>query len=271
MLSALVIILREALEASLIVSALLAVSYFLRVSRRWIGWALLAGLAGAAVVAYFLNAISTWFGGTGQELLNALLLALICLSLMSSAYLTVRFSGNGKAWNPRAASGRLLCVSLAGAAGLAVVREGCEIVVYLYSFTASLETFLPVLIGGGIGLGIGGSIGVLLYYLIINLPRRGMMIAVLGIVALIGGSMTSQAVQYLEQTGLLPAHTPLWDSNGLIAENSLTGQLLYALVGYEATPTPLQVVMYLLTVSIMALLVWLGTRERMKAQPVQNK
>ncbi len=261
MLDALVIILREALEASLIISVLLAASYFLRVSRRWILGGLVSGLVGGAVVAYSLDPISGWFDGTGQELLNALLLVWICLSLMAICRLVARYPGSAATRNPRVAQ-PLLCSALVGASGLAVMREGCEILVYMYSYAGSLKTFVPVLIGGGIGFGIGGSIGVLIYYFIINLPRRGMMLAVLAITALIGAGMASQAVQYLEQAGILPAQTPLWDAGGWISETSLIGQLLYALIGYEATPTPLQIAGYLLMVGLVGFLAWLGVRQQ---------
>lgn len=270
MLDALIIILREALEASLIISALLAASYFLRVSRRWLVFGSGAGLAGAAVVAYFLDAISGWFGGVGQELLNTALLVLISLSLMCIGYLAVRHFRQGSSARRQTASRGLLCIALISASGLAIVREGCEILIYLYSFAGSLETFIPVLIGGGIGFGIGASIGVLIYYLIINLPRKTMMLAILAIMALIGAGMTSQAVQYLEQTGLVSVQPPLWDARGWISETSLPGQLLYALIGYEATPTPLQIGVYLLTLCMMGFLAWLGTREPARVRMVSK-
>lgn len=270
MLDSLIIILREALEASLIISVLLAASYFLRVSRQWILRGLVPGLVGAALVAYFLDPISGWFDGTGQELLNALLLALICLSLMIVCHLVVRYSRSGLSQNSQTIK-PLLCCALVGASGLSIVREGCEILIYMYSFTGNLETFIPVLIGGGIGLGIGGSIGVLIYYLIINLPRQQMLLAVLVITALIGAGMASQAVQYLEQAGMLPAQTPLWDASGWISERSLIGQLLYALIGYEATPTPLQIAVYLLILVLTCFLAWLGAREQRDGNLVSNR
>jgi high-affinity iron transporter len=260
MLDALIVILREALEASLIISVLLAASYFLRVSRQWMLWGLIAGLGGAAIVAYFLDLISGWFDGAGQELLNALLLAWVCLSLMTICHLVARYSASAMQRNPQTIR-RLLCCALVGASGLAIVREGCEILIYMYGFAGSLETFIPVLIGGGIGLGIGGSVGVLIYYFTIKLPRREMMLTVLVIMALIGAGMVLQAVQYLEQTGMLPMQAPLWNASGWISEVSLTGQLLYALIGYEATPTPLQIIFYLLTLGMTGFLAWLGARE----------
>jgi high-affinity iron transporter len=63
-------------------------------------------------------------------------------------------------------------------------------------------------------------------------------------VMLIGAGMAGQASLLLIQADWLPSQAPLWDSSNLVAENSITGQLLYALIGYEATPTPIQAIAY---------------------------
>ena len=57
----------------------------------------------------------------------------------------------------------------------------------------------------------------------------------------------------------------MWDTSGLISEGSLTGQLLYALVGYEATPSALEVLAYagsLLIIFLAALIGWRLTPEQ---------
>jgi high-affinity iron transporter len=46
------------------------------------------------------------------------------------------------------------------------------------------------------------------------------------------------------QGGLVESQLPVWDSSGWISETSVTGQLLYALLGYEATPSLKQLVFY---------------------------
>ena len=48
----------------------------------------------------------------------------------------------------------------------------------------------------------------------------------------------------------------LWDSQHLISEQSEYGHFLNALVGYEATPSSSQMVVYLVTVLILAALCW---------------
>jgi high-affinity iron transporter len=72
--------------------------------------------------------------------------------------------------------------------------------------------------------------------------------------ASLSGSMMSQATQLLIQVDYLPTAFPLWDTSNLISERSVTGQVLYALIGYEATPVFLQVIAYVMA-STCALLV----------------
>jgi hypothetical protein len=70
-LGALVIVFREVLEAGLIIGIVLAATRGLPGRGRWVALGVLAGLAGAGVVALFAEAISNAFEGAGQELLNA--------------------------------------------------------------------------------------------------------------------------------------------------------------------------------------------------------
>jgi len=65
---------------------------------------------------------------------------------------------------------------------------------------------------------------------------------------LVAGKIGSQLVLLLTQADWLP-YTPIaWNSSPVIPENSIVGRLLYALIGYEATPSMLQVGLYLLGV-----------------------
>jgi high-affinity iron transporter len=64
------------------------------------------------------------------------------------------------------------------------------------------------------------------------------------VLAIIVAGLSLQAVSLLLQVDLLPSRPPLWDSSSIISEQSLSGQLLYALIGYEATPTLWHVIAY---------------------------
>jgi high-affinity iron transporter len=71
--------------------------------------------------------------------------------------------------------------------------------------------------------------------------------------------MLMQASMLLEQVDWLPSATAVWDSSGLISERSIAGELLYAVFGYEATPSALQLALYLSGLAVMAL-AWLAPR-----------
>ena len=57
-------------------------------------------------------------------------------------------------------------------------------------------------------------------------------------------------------------HT-LWNSSGLIAENSWPGRVLHALVGYTDRPTALQGLVYIATIAVMiGLMQWSAADQR---------
>jgi len=157
------------------------------------------------------------------------------------AMITVLFSKSGGRGVP---NGRPLVLLMTVSVSLAIIREGSEILIYLSSFIGNRELFQPILLGGLVGAGIGASVGALAYYFLININRSWLPYASIAIVMLIGAGMAGQASLLLIQADWLPSHAPMWDSSALVAENSITGQLLYALIGYEATPTPIQVAAY---------------------------
>ena len=183
--------------------------------------------------------VSDWLEGVGQEVLNATIqiavyfcLTLIVLLITKSPKRTGPFRKN-------------LFILMASTIGLAIVREGSEILIYLSSFAVAPELLRPVLLGGVVGASIGTSVGALTYYLLISIHRTWSPNACAAIIMLIAAGMASQATLLLIQADWLPSQLPLWDSSGLISEHSVTGQLLYALVGYEATPTPIQVAVHI--------------------------
>ena len=114
--------------------------------------------------------------------------------------------------------------------------------------------------GSAIGLGIGVSVGVVFYYALLGIGGRAATTTGAFFLALVAAAMLSQSVQLLTQADWLPSQYPLWDSSWLVSEQSVTGQLLYALVGYEATPTAAQLAAYVLAVLLLGTLVLVAVR-----------
>ncbi|MEX2129873.1 MAG: FTR1 family protein [Pseudohongiellaceae bacterium] len=241
MTSAVIIFLREILEAMMIVSVLLASSSVLRIPRKWVGLALLIGLAGAGLYALMFSRISDAFEGVGQEVINAILLFAICVSLAVYANFIVSRIRSPVSRFPQWPG----VVAIIFAVGCAITREGVELYIYLSGYAQGPEALLPIILGGTLGSGIGLSLGALIYIAVVSLSRfRSLLISCMLMIPVAAG-MASQASNYLMQADLLTAQMPLWDSSNLISETSIPGELLYAIFSYEATPTPFQVMIYL--------------------------
>ncbi len=257
LLSSVILVLREVLEAALLFSLLMALSRKLHISCRWVVFVLVIGLLGSAIYGFNIDLVSDWFDGVGQEVVNAVLQISIYLLLCGLAVFAVRHSRGIDV------SGSHMLFLMAGSVMLAIVREGSEIMIYLSGFLQVEEQLVSVLAGSAIGAGIGISVGAVFYFALLNLGRRAAVICGAVLLVLVASGMASQAAQLLIQADWLPSQYPIWDSSWLIAEQTVTGQLLYALVGYEATPTPLQLFIYLAAIAlIVGVAVTFGGRRR---------
>jgi len=237
LLTSVIIVLREVLEAALIIGVLLALGNRIQLGKHWASWSIGAGLLGAIVYAGSTATVSDWFDGVGQEIVNALMQIVIycCLALI-----TIIISYKDRTnlnYKP-------VVILMMASVTFAITREGSEILIYLSSFIDGRELFQPVLLGSLVGAGIGASVGVLAYYTLLNINQSWFLYASIAVIMLIGAGMAGQASLLLIQADWLPSQAPLWNSSDLVAEDSITGQLLYALVGYEATPTPIQAAAY---------------------------
>jgi len=247
LINSVVIVLREVLEAALMVSVLLAVSRILQLDSRWLRVALVAGLGGAAIYGHFLDTVSEFFEGVGQELFNALLQFSVLGFLAVAVFLIARQRGR------RCEGHTFLPIVMALAVASAITREGAEVLIYVSGFWQISDFLSSVGVGSLAGAAIGFSVGVLFYYLLLAVsPARALLISVV-LLSLAASGMSAQAMGLMIQADWISVAAPIWDSSGFIAEDSLTGQLLYALVGYEASPSAIEVVTYAASISVMAL------------------
>lgn len=243
LINSVILILREVLEAALIVSVFLALSQKLQLSKRWLVMALLLGFVGATIYAINIQIISMAFEGIGQEILNASIHLVIAVGVALFVF-TLKSEQNHQ---------RILAI-ISCCVVLAIMREGSEIIIYIQGLIAIPELRVPVIIGSIMGAGIGMSVGVFFYYLIANLSFKNGLRLALFLLVLIAGGMVLQATQLLIQADVISSQHALWNSSSFISERSLVGQLLYALIGYEATPTPVQVYAYIGSLFIMIML-----------------
>ena len=87
MLQAFIIVLREVLEAALVIGIVLAASRGVPQRGLWVSAGVAAGILGSMVVAAFAEAIAMALEGVGQEIFNAgVLLVTYCFGQVAQAY-----------------------------------------------------------------------------------------------------------------------------------------------------------------------------------------
>lgn len=258
MLAALLIVFRETIEAGLIVGIVLAATRGLPGRGRWVGYGVAGGLAGAALLAAFAEAISDAFAGSGQELFNAAVLAFaVGMLVWHNAWMAAHgrdLSRNLRQVGAEVASGRRSLAALTLVVGVAVLREGSETVLFLAGVLTSGETSSwPVAEGGLLGLGSAAALSALLYLGLVSLPVRRLFAVTSGLVTLLAAGLAAQAVGFLQQAGHAEVLTATaWDSSWLLPDASIAGRLLHTLIGYTAAPDGLQVGAYCLTIGVTA-------------------
>jgi high-affinity iron transporter len=257
MLVSLIIVFREALEAGLIVGIVLAATEGVVRRGRWIAGGLAAGVAGASLVAAFAAVLSDAFEGMGQELFTA---AILCFAVVMLSWhilwmshharsMAVELRGVGEAVR----LGQRSLAALAAVVAIAVMREGAEVVLFLYGIVvASHTTALSLAIGGVGGLAAASLASWLLYRGLLAIPLHRLFRVTNVLIALLAAGMAGQAAAVLNGVDLLPSWGEhLWDSSSVLADDSLVGRSLHALIGYSARPSGIQLAAYLTTLLVL--------------------
>ncbi len=254
MLGALIIVFREVIEAGLIIGIALAVTRGVPGTRRVIVAGAIAGLLGALLVAAFAEQLSSALAGRGQELFNAGVLAFAVLML---AWHNIWMARHGRelarelsSVGHSVATGEKGFLALAIVVGVAVLREGAEVALFLYGILISGESTANLLAGGLMGLALGAGLSALTFYGLVKIPPGKLFGATSVLVTLLAAGLASQCAAFLQQAGLAPMLTQtLWDTSAILPDNGVVGRILRTLVGYADQPSALQGVVYLATIA----------------------
>ena len=251
MLSALVIVFREVIEAGIIVGVVLSVMNGIPRHRVWISAGVAGGVIGAALVAGFAEAISAALAGMGQEVFNATILAIAVVMLtwhngwmaQHGRALVAELRGVGA----EVVSGNRSLAALAVVVAVAVLREGSEVVLFLYGIAAAGGTTAAGMLAGGV-LGLAGGVGLsaLTYFGLVHIPARHLFTVTSALIAFLAAGMAAQCVAFLQQAGFITElGRTVWDTSWILPDNTIVGRLLHSLIGYSDRPTAAQLVVYL--------------------------
>ncbi len=252
MFAAAVIVFREVLEAALIISIVLGASRGVAARGRWVAGGVVAGIIGACIVAVSAGVIARSFSNVGQPLLDA---GILIAAVLTLSWHNIWMAKHGrslatqvKALGHDVQTGNKPLTALMVITLTAVMREGSEIVLFLWAIAASGATRFGMLSGSAVGLIAGSLVGVLLYRGLLFIPLRHFFGITSWLILLLTAGLASEAAGFLNQAGLLPAlGQGLWNSSAILSQDSVLGQLLHILAGYTARPSGIELVFYLTT------------------------
>ena len=257
MIAALIIVFREVIEGGLIVGIVLAVMTGIARRGRWVAAGIAAGVAGATLVAIFADALSSALAGVGQEVFNASILALAVVMLSWHNIWMARhgreLAAHTKEIGEAVAAGSRSLAALAVVVGVAVLREGSEIVLFLYSLTLSGSASMwELLAGGAVGLLAGCAVSALTFFGLVKIPARYLFGVTTTLITFLAAGLAAQSVVFLQQGGLVTAlDRTVWDTSYILRDSSLIGRVLHTLVGYTDQPSGMQAVVYTITLLII--------------------
>ncbi|MGB3383192.1 MAG: FTR1 family protein [Marinomonas sp.] len=271
MVAVLLIVFREVLEAGLIISIVAAACKGLTIRLQVVSGIVL-GLLGAVLLAKFTSLIEDSLSGYGQEVFTASILAVATLML---AWQNIWMSVKGREMAEKSRQnikGLLLegkgSFAIVIVIAIAVLREGSEVVLFLYSlFLSSGLTENSMLLGGLLGTALGVLVTYSLYRGIVMIPLRYIFSSSNIILSLIAAGLSSQAVGILANIGFLPQlGSQVWDSSFLLSSNGWGGVLAHSVIGYTATPMGVQILTWCAVLCVISL-----TTQRLKQSHNQNK
>jgi high-affinity iron transporter len=250
--AATIIVLREVIEAALIISIVLAATRGVPRRGRFVAGGVVLGLLGALLMAASAGAIAGAIAGMGQEIVNA---AILLTATVMLGWHNVWMKSHGaaiardmKEVGRAVTSGDRALALLLVVVGLAVLREGSEVALFLYGIAVGGAGTASLLTGGLLGLAGGAAVGALLYFGLLRIPTRHLFTVTSALLLLLAAGMAAQAAGLLVQAGRLPALAdPLWDTSAWLSGQSIAGQVLHALVGYVERPSGMQVLFFIVT------------------------
>jgi len=253
--------LREGIEAALIVGIVLGALRQIR--REELTSSIWAGVLSAAFVSIVTAIVLTAFGlsleGEFEPIFEGVTL---CLAAGVLTWMIFWMSRNARFMKGELEAGVRQAVLTTGARGLfllafvAVVREGIELALFL---TAAVFASNPVqtIVGSLLGLSTAVLLGWSIFATSVKLDLRRFFRVTGVLLVLFAAGLISLSVHEFNEVGWIPSLVEhVWDVSAFLSDESLLGQILKALFGYNPAPSLTSVIAYI----GYFVAVWIGLR-----------
>ena len=249
MLAAMLLALREGLEAALIIGILIGA--LVKLQRQelkpavWLG-ILAAGLV-SLLVGIMLTAIGRGLEEPGEQIFEGMAMLLAAGVLTWMIFWMQGHAQGMKAsleQNVSAASLNKPYLSLFLLAFLTVIREGVELSLFLTAAMFATDA-QQILLGAGLGLALAGLLGWLIYASTIQFNLRRFFRITSFLLLIFAAGLIAHGVHEFNELGWIPPIIdPIWNINHLLDEHSGVGQVLKALFGYNGNPSLTEALAY---------------------------
>ena len=274
MAGAFLILLREGLEAALIVGIILAVlgrldqMRHVRMVYAGVGVAFIASI----VFAVAADGLSDMFEGAGQEVLNGIVLMAAAVMI---TYVLVWLRESRKHMyddiTQQVQGNVTRGVGIFVLAFVSVFREGAESVLFLWGVMSGTgESVGRVVTGGLLGLAAAVVVAWLLFQGGRRIPLKQFFNVTTLLLVVLAAGMLARGVGFWVAVDWLPALMySVWDTGAILSERSSLGGVLVILAGYNANPTLMEVLVYFGYLGGVAL--WLMAGVRSGRQPSRSE
>jgi len=239
LINTIILFLRDALPIFVITTILISLLHQQGIKKPWYAIAVFSSVLLSLFLLTTIDDISQTFDDTGREWLYAF--SYIVCYFLSLILLSQLVAANGK-MRPR----KYIMISACAIALMAILMtlNGANFLIYITGFWYQTNASNVLITGVILGAGICASIAVLLYFFMAFFQRYCRIVREIFLI-LFSTGLLMKASNLLIQIDVLPSDSFLWDANHIIAENAELGHLLTAFWGYDATPTMLQLWLYL--------------------------
>jgi high-affinity iron transporter len=250
MTAAFFLMLREGLEAALIVGIIAA--YLVKIGRRdqlgkvWIGVgaAIVLSITAGIVVVGTVRSLPLVVQETFEGLAGLTAVAVLTWMIFWMRRHGRAIKGELE-WGVDTALAAGGALALAGLAFVAVLREGLETVLFLLAILASAGAGLPTLLGALVGLVVAVAIGWGIFAAGVRIDLRRFFTITGVVLVFVSAGLVAFAIHEFGEAGLITNTGTAFSLGGVLPETSPLGSVLAGLFGYRSEPTPLELAGYL--------------------------
>ncbi len=252
------IFLKNALPAFFLIAVTASILQPYTIRMRTKIWVVISAISAAIILSQTMNFLSQFFDGVGAELITALIHILLFLVLLTQLFLNS--SQTDKSNLTLQFDFFLLGMFLA------IILNGTNLLIYVNGFWSLQNTNNSIIIGSILGLGISLSSALLLLYILRSkIFFHWFKLPYLAFIFTSARQLSEFSLQLL-QADWLASSEAVWDSSKFVLNNSETGRFMNALIGYESTPSFIQIIFYFCGLIIPLFIIYFTSKANPKVR-----